>query len=383
MPERPYTLIAELTYRCPLRCAYCSNPVDFAAHRERLATEDWERVFREAEALGVLQLHLTGGEPLLRRDLEQLVAAAAKLDLYTNLITSGVPLDRTRLEQLRDAGLASVQVSIQDVTAEGTELIAGRRSFDHKLRVAAWVNELGLPLTLNCVLHRHNLSHISHVIELAERLGAERLELANTQYLGWALVNRDVLLPTREALDAARAVALRERERLKGKLELLFVLPDYYSDFPKACMSGWGRRYIVISPDGLALPCHLAHTLPGLTFESVLDRSLADIWEHSEGFLKFRGEEFMAEPCRSCERRALDFGGCRCQAFHLIGDAAATDPACSLSPHHALIEQARKRAQSAVEPPLLAVGQLTTRRDRQASSAPSFEYRRARTAAAC
>jgi pyrroloquinoline quinone biosynthesis protein E len=341
---RPYTLVAELTYRCPLRCVYCSNPLDYARHHDELDTATWLRVFGEAEELGVVQLNLTGGEPLVRDDLEALVEGARRLDLYTNLITSGIPLTRERLARFRELGLDNVQISIQDVTAAASDRIAGTRSFDRKLAVAAWVKELGFPLTFNTVLHRDNLDRVAEVIALAERLGADRLELANTQYLGWALANRHALLPTREQLERARAVAAEARRRLRGRMEVLFVTPDYYTDFPKACVDGWGRRFIVLSPDGLALPCHAAHTLPGLSFDNVRDRPLGDIWHDSPGFNAFRGEAWMPEPCRSCERRTVDFGGCRCQAFHLTGRAAATDPACRLSPDHGLIERARMAA---------------------------------------
>ena len=341
---RPYTLVAELTYRCPLRCAYCSNPTDWARHADALTTDDWLRVFREAEALGVVQLNLTGGEPLLRDDLEPLVEGARRLDLYTNLITSGIPLTRARLAGLKSLGLDNVQVSIQDVTQTASDRIAGLRAFDRKLEVARWVKELGFPLTLNVVLHRENLDRVADVIALAESLGADRLELANTQYLGWALVNRRMLLPTREQLDAARDVARMARRRLQGRMEVLFVTPDYYAEFPKACMDGWGRRFLVVAPDGLVLPCHAAHTLPGLAFDNARARPLADIWRHSAAFGAFRGEAWMPEPCRSCDRRTIDFGGCRCQAYHLTGDAAATDPACSLAPAHALVEAARHQA---------------------------------------
>ncbi|HTO13874.1 MAG TPA: pyrroloquinoline quinone biosynthesis protein PqqE [Candidatus Binatia bacterium] len=337
---RPYTLVAELTYRCPLRCPYCSNPTDWARHDDALSTEDWLRVFREAEDLGVMQLNLTGGEPLVRDDLEALVEGARALDLYTNLITSAIPLTRARLAGLAARGLNNVQISIQDVSAAASDRIAGLVSFERKLEAARWVKELGLPLTVNTVLHRDNLDHVAEVIALAESLSADRLELANTQYLGWALRNRAQLLPTREQLDRARELARAARARLQGRMEVLFVTPDYYTEFPKACMDGWGRRFLVVSPDGLVLPCHLAHTLPGLTFESVKQGSLADIWRASPGFNAFRGEAWMPEPCRSCERRSVDFGGCRCQAFHLTGDAAATDPVCKLSPDHGLIDAA-------------------------------------------
>jgi PqqA peptide cyclase len=339
--HRPYTLVAELTYRCPLRCVYCSNPLDYARHGDELDTATWQRVFAEAEELGVVQLNLTGGEPLLRPDLEALIETARRLDLYTNLITSGIPLGRERLARFRELGLDNVQISIQDVTAASSDRVAGIRAFDRKLAVARWVKELGFPLTVNVVLHQDNLDHVPQVIALAEELGADRLELANTQYLGWALLNRQALLPSREQLERARTIAAAARRRLQGRMELLFVTPDYYGEFPKACMDGWARRFLVVSPDGLALPCHVAHTLPGLVWENVRDRSLETIWNDSPAFNAFRGDGWMPEPCRSCDRRAIDFGGCRCQAFHLTGDAAATDPTCSLSPHHDLIVRAR------------------------------------------
>ena len=340
--ERPYTLVAELTYRCPLACVYCSNPIDFDRHRPELDTREWIDVITSAEALGVVQLNLSGGEPLLRKDLEQLVSCAERLSLYTNLITSGLPLERSRLADLRDAGLANVQLSIQDATAEGSERISNKVSFEHKLQVARWVKELRLPLTLNFVLHRENLGRVGQMIELAEALGADRLELANTQYLGWALLNRAALLPTLEQLSVAREQAALARQRLKGKMELLFVTPDYYAERPRPCMDGWGRRFLLVSPTGLVLPCHLAHTLPGLEWWSVRDAPLASIWQSSPGMLAFRGEAWMSEPCRSCERRTVDFGGCRCQAYHLTGNAANTDPACALSPQHELIVLARR-----------------------------------------
>jgi pyrroloquinoline quinone biosynthesis protein E len=348
--ERLYTLIAELTYLCPLRCVYCSNPTDLALHPDRLQTEDWLRVFRQAAELGALQLNLSGGEPLLRKDLETLLEGAQALDFYSNLITSGLPLTRERLARLRDAGLSSVQVSLQDTLSSESDRLAGRSSFEQKLAVMRWVKELGLPLTLNIVLHRQNLSRIAEMIALAEELGVDRLELANTQYLAWALLNRNALLPTQAQLAEAREIARAARERLKGKIELLFVLPDYYSDRPKACMSGWGRRYLLVSPDGLALPCHLARTLTGLKFDNVLEHSLSEIWRESPAFAAFRGQAWMPEPCQSCDRRAVDFGGCRCQAFHLTGNAAATDPACALSPQHDLIREARAAAEEQLIP---------------------------------
>ncbi|WP_437811883.1 pyrroloquinoline quinone biosynthesis protein PqqE [Sorangium sp. So ce1078] len=349
--HRPYTLIAEVTYRCPLRCPYCSNPMELSGAASELSTETWCRVFAEAAELGVMQLHLTGGEPLARRDLEALVRGARGAGLYTNLITSGVPLARERLAALRAAGLDNVQLSVQDADPERADRVAGYAAFDHKLAVAGWVKEEGLPLTVNVVLHRENIEHVPAIVALAERLGADRLELANTQYLGWALANREVLLPTRDQLERAFAIASSARERLLGRIEMVFVTPDYYAAWPRACMDGWARRYLHIAPDGLVLPCHAAHTIPGLRFESVRERSLAWIWREAPSMNRFRGDAWMEPPCRGCERREVDFGGCRCQAYHLTGDAAVTDPACSLSPAHGIVEEARLRAASAQPEP--------------------------------
>jgi pyrroloquinoline quinone biosynthesis protein E len=344
---RPYTLVAELSYRCPLSCGYCSNPLELDKHAAELDTATWTRVLGEAAALGVLQLNLTGGEPLVRDDLEELVAVARARELYTNLITSGVPLPRARLERLRAAGLDSLQLSVQDVDAEGGKWIAGRDCLDDKLEVAAAARDLGIPMTLNVVLHRGNIARVPQFIALAEKVGAERLELANTQYLGWALVNREALMPTRAQLADARAVAEAAIERLRGKVEVLFVRPDYYADRPRACMEGWARRYIVVSPDGTTLPCHQATSIKTLSFENVRDKSLGDIWNDSPAFRAYRGDAWMPEPCRSCDERTRDFGGCRCQAFALLGDAGATDPACDKAPSHGLIETARLGAERA------------------------------------
>jgi pyrroloquinoline quinone biosynthesis protein E len=349
--ERPYTLVAELTYRCPLQCVYCSNPVELARHKSEIDAATWTRVLAEAEELGVVQVNLTGGEPLLRNDLEEIARAARHHQLYTNLITSGVPLSRERLAALQEAGIDAVQLSLQDTTPELSERIAGVDRLAEKLETARFITELALPLTLNVVLHRENLDRVGEFIDMAERMGAHRVELANTQYMGWALANRARLLPTKEQLDRARAVALRARDRLRGKMEILFVLPDYYSDFPKACMDGWARRFIVVAPDGLALPCHGAHTLPGLDLPNVRERSLAYAWNDSEAFRRFRGDAWMPEPCKSCDKRHVDFGGCRCQAFHLAGDAAVTDPACRLSPHHGIVREARREAEAASAAP--------------------------------
>ncbi len=341
---RPYTLIAELTYRCALHCPYCSNPVEYASDTSELSTDDWLRVFTQAEGIGVVQLHLTGGEPLARKDLESLVVGARKLDLYTNLITSGVPLTRDRLAALKDAGLDAVQLSVQGVDRETSDRIAGYACFDEKMAVAAWVRELDLPLTVNIVLHRENIDRVKEAIWLGERLGAHRLELANTQYLGWAHTNRTALMPTREQLDRGREVAALARKRLEGTMDVLYVMPDYYSDRPRACMDGWARRFVHMIPSGKVLPCHAAQSITGLKFENVRDKSLGEIWESSEAMRAFRGDAWMKEPCRSCPSKSIDFGGCRCQAFLLTGDAAAADPACSLSPQHSIIEAARVSA---------------------------------------
>ena len=345
---RPYTLVAELSYRCPLSCAYCSNPVDLERRRDELGTADWKRVFAEAAALGILQVNLTGGEPLVRDDLEELVAAARASELYVNLITSGIPADGDRLGRLVAAGLDSLQLSVQDVDPAGAAWIAGRDGLEAKLEMAEAARALRLPLTLNVVLHRGNIARTADFVALAERIGAERLELANTQYLGWALVNRDALLPSRGELTSARAVADAARERLRGRIEILFVRPDYYADRPRACMDGWARRYIVVTPDGTALPCHQAASIPSLAFENVRDRSLAALWTDSPSFRAFRGEAWMPEPCRTCDERDVDFGGCRCQAMALLGDPAAPDPACARTPRHDLVLAARVRADQRV-----------------------------------
>jgi pyrroloquinoline quinone biosynthesis protein E len=345
MSPRPYVLIAELTYRCPLRCAYCSNPTQ-VQDRPALATTDWQRVLSEASDLGVVQVHFTGGEPLLRDDLEALVAHAAQLELYSNLITSGLPLTRERLAGLQAAGLCAVQLSFQAARLGSSAAIAGVDAFAHKRQVAAWVRELDLPLTVNVVLHRQNLGEVNQIIALAEELGAERLELANTQYLGWAYENRAALMPSLAQLDAARTVVAGARERLRGKMEILFVLPDYHGDLPRTCMNGWGERYVVVTPDGRAMPCHAAHILP-LDFPDLRAQSLASAWNDSDAFQKYRGTDYLREPCRSCDRREIDHGGCRCQAFLLTGDATAADPVCGLSPRHDLVVDARAAAAEA------------------------------------
>ncbi len=336
---RPLNLVAELTYRCPLQCPYCSNPLQLGAVREALDADDWARVFREAAALGVVHVGLTGGEPSARSDLPEIVAGAEAAGLYSHLVTAAVPLDPDGLAVLAERGLCSVQISLQDADAEHSDRIAGTRSFDRKQVLAAATKKLGLPLTLNVVLHRHNLDRTREIIRLARALDADRLELANAQYQGWALLNRAALLPTRSQLDHAAGV-VREECAESDRPEILFVLPDYFRDRPKPCMAGWAQQHIVVAPNGLALPCHGAAELPGLEFWNVQEHALAECWSDSPGMNAYRGEDWMPEPCRSCDARKQDFGGCRCQAFALTGDASATDPACGLSPHHAAIEEA-------------------------------------------
>jgi len=341
VPEPPMGLLAELTHRCPLQCPYCSNPLELERAAGELDTATWLRVLDEAAELGVLQVHFSGGEPTARRDLPDLVRHAAKRQLYSNLITSGVLLDERLLAALVEAGLDHVQLSFQDVETANAERIGGMVGAQAKKRAAAaLIQRAGLPLTLNFVIHRQNVEHLPAMIALGAELGAERIEVAHVQYYGWGLVNRDRLLPGRDQLEAATAEVEAARARFKGRMVIDYVTPDYYAERPKACMGGWGRRFINITPTGKALPCHAAETLPGLNFPSVRDESLAAIWRSSPAFERYRGTGWMAEPCRSCDRREVDWGGCRCQALALTGDAANTDPACALSPHHPTMQAA-------------------------------------------
>jgi PqqA peptide cyclase len=341
----PLALLAEVTHRCPLRCPYCSNPLELDRASRELATADWKRVLAEAAALGVLQVHFSGGEPTARRDIVELVAHAASVGLYTNLITSGVLLDRDKMAALAAAGLDHVQLSFQDADAANADRIAGLdRAHEKKLAAAALVRAAGLPLTLNAVMHRQNLDRLPQIVELAVRLGAQRLEVAHVQYYGWALPNRRALFPTYEALERATEIVEAARVRLKGVLTIDYVVPDYYARRPKACMGGWARQFINISPAGKVLPCHAAETLPGFDWPSVLTASLADVWYRSEAFNRYRGTSWMPEPCRSCDRREIDWGGCRCQAFEFTGDASRTDPACALAPDRPILDAARADA---------------------------------------
>jgi len=344
----PYALVAEVTHRCPLHCVYCSNAVELKHEYAELSTANWLRVLDEAHALGVVQLHLSGGEPLVRPDLEQLVERARELEFYSNLITSGVGLSPERARSLAGWGLDSAQLSIQAGDAGASDRVGGRKAFAEKERAAAAILEAGLPLSMNVVLHRLNLDQVESIIDLCVSWGAERLELANTQYYGWALRNRDFLLPTRAQLEAGRAVYERKKAALQDKMELIWVLPDYYEPFPKPCMGGWGQMHLTVSPDGTVLPCQAAASIKSLQFENVREHDLAWIWRESDSFNKFRGFEWMQEPCRNCDRRFQDFGGCRCQALALTGDASRTDPACKWAPDHHLISEAVSRAQTGV-----------------------------------
>jgi len=342
---RPYTLVAELTYKCPLKCLYCSNPVNYHEMRGELTTEEWCRAFTDAAKLGVVQLHLTGGEPVVRKDLPDLIRHARSCDLYTNLITGGTLLDEEKLLLYKECGLDHVQLSIQDTDRRTAELIAGIRSYDKKLDIARLIKKVGFPLTLNVCLHRLNIDHVPALIAQAADLGAQRLELANTAYYGWALENRSALMPTRAQFEHLEPLVKEARARYEGTMEVISTKVDYYSDYPKPCMGGWGKTYMVIVPTGEVLPCHAAQVIPGLHFDTVRNLPLTNIWEHSQGLNAFRGYDWMQEPCRSCPMKTTDFGGCRCQAYLLAKDAAATDPVCSLSPQHGIIREAIAEAE--------------------------------------
>jgi pyrroloquinoline quinone biosynthesis protein E len=351
--NHPTTLLAEITHRCPLHCPYCSNPLAMVGSRDELPTADWLRVLTQARELGVLQLGLSGGEPLVRGDVEELAAHAHALGLYTTLVTSGVGLTRARATKLRDAGLEHIQISFQDSDTTTADEVAGMSAVPQKLAAAAIVRELGFAFSVNVVLHRANLGRVGDIIDLAAELGADRLELANTQYYGWALENRRALMPTREQVAAADEVVEQAMRRHKGRMQIVYVLPDYHEKYPKPCYGGWGRFYLVVMPDGRTLPCHGATHITTLAFDTVRDRSLRWIWEESPAFQAFRGDDWMKEPCRTCPQKSIDFGGCRCQAFALTGDATNADPVCTLTPLRAIID-------SAV---------------RDATGPPSFQYR--------
>jgi pyrroloquinoline quinone biosynthesis protein E len=353
----PLWLLAELTYKCPLHCAFCYNPTNYAQNQNELSTAQWVDVLRQARALGAAQLGFSGGEPLQREDLEELVAEGHRLGFYTNLITSGVGLTEARIARLKEVGLDHIQLSFQDSTKEMNDFLSNTKTFDLKMRVAGLIKQYDYPMVLNVVLHRYNLDHVGRIIEMAAAMKVEYLELANTQYYGWGLANRALLMPTREQLTRAEAIVNDYRREFGQGMRILFVVPDYFETRPKACMNGWGSVFLGISPDGTALPCHAAKTLPGLEFPNVVDDSLRHIWYDSDAFNKYRGDAWMKEPCRDCPEKAKDFGGCRCQAYALTGDAANADPVCDKSPQHGLIENAVRQAQAGVsssqEQPLL------------------------------
>jgi len=356
MVSSPLALIAEVTHRCPLHCVYCSNPMQLAGTTAELSTDEWTSVFQQAGKLGMLHAHFTGGEPLARADLTELIAAARAAGLYTNLITSGIGLNDQRLENLVNAGLDHIQISFQDSREDAANWIAGAKAHAHKIELSRAIRRHKIAFTVNLVVHRQNLDHLDEMIAFIEQLNPERVEIAHAQYYGWALANRGALMPTRAQLERAVAIVAEAEKRLSGKMRIDSVVPDYYAQYPKACMGGWGRRLMLINPAGRVLPCHAAEILPGLSFENVREKSLDWIWQESTSFRKFRGEEWMREPCRSCERRTEDFGGCRCQAFLLAGDATLTDPACSLSPEHHIVELAVREANSgaAVSQPVIS-----------------------------
>jgi PqqA peptide cyclase len=342
--DPPIGLLAELTHRCPLQCLYCSNPLELERASAELPTSVWIDVFQQASDLGILQVHLSGGEPSARKDLEALVTGAVRAGLYTNLITAGVSLSSDRITRLADAGLDHVQISMQDTTEAGTRAVAGYKgALARKIAAAAAVRNAGLPLTLNAPVHRLNLDRLADMVELAVHIRADRLEVAHVQYNGWALRNRATLLPTRAQVKRSIDLIAAARERLQGILAIDFVAPDYYAVTPKPCMGGWGRRIMVVTPSGKMLPCHAAASIPGLAFNSVTERSLRDTWFHSPAFAAFRGTAWMKEPCRSCDLREVDFGGCRCQALALTGDAANADPVCAKSVHHAQLSRLVER----------------------------------------
>jgi PqqA peptide cyclase len=346
MVLNPLALIAEITHRCPLHCVYCSNPLELAETRGELSTQEWAEVFRQAATLGMLHAHFTGGEPLARSDLAELVARARDAGLYTNLITSGMGLSEQRLETLIDSGLDHVQISFQDSREAAADWIAGTRAHAHKIRLSQAIRRHKIAFTVNLVVHRQNLDHLDEMMAFIEQLNPDRAEIAHAQYYGWAFANRAALLPTRAQIEKAMVTVAAAEKRLAGKMRIDSVVPDYYAAYPKACMGGWGQKLMLINPSGKVLPCHAAEVLPGISFDNVREKTLEWIWKESSSFQRFRGEDWMPAPCRSCDRRTEDFGGCRCQAFLLTGDATATDPVCTLAPRHEVVASSVREANS-------------------------------------
>jgi pyrroloquinoline quinone biosynthesis protein E len=336
----PLWLLAEITYRCPLHCVFCYNPVDYAKQHNELSTEEWIRVLREGRAMGAAQLGLSGGEPLLRDDLEEIVAEAHQLGYYVNLITSGIGMTEARIKALKEAGLDHIQLSFQDSTKEMNDFLSSTKTFELKSCVAALIKQYDYPMVLNCVLHKLNIDHVGEILEMAERMEADYVELANSQFYSWAFLNRDQLLPTKEQLVRAEQITDAFREKVKGKMKLYFVMPDYYSERPKKCMNGWGNVFITVQAGGTVLPCHVASMLPGIEFPNVRENSMDWIWYDSPGFNTYRGDGWMKDLCKTCPEKENDLGGCRCQAYMLTGDATNADPVCSKSPHHHKLAEA-------------------------------------------
>ncbi|MFQ6334953.1 pyrroloquinoline quinone biosynthesis protein PqqE [Methylophilus sp. 3sh_L] len=359
--KQPLWLLAEITYRCPLHCAFCYNPTDYDKHtKNELSTEEWIKALREARKMGAIQLGISGGEPLLRDDIEEIVAEAHRLGYYSNLITSGVGLTEKRIQAFKEGGLDHIQLSMHDITEEINNFITNTKTFELKKKVAAMIKGHGYPMVLNVVIHRYNIGHVDKILEMAEALGADYVELANTQYYGWSLVNRSQLMPTREQLAEAELMTNAFRERVGNKMKVFFVVPDYFADRPKKCMNGWGEVFMIVTANGDVLPCHSARALPGLTFPNVRENGLEWAWNESPAFNKYRGMDWLKEPCRSCDEKEKDLGGCRCQAYLLSGDAEAADPVCTKSPHRHLIDEAIKDSQN----PLLREQPIIFRNDK-------------------
>ncbi len=358
---KPFWLLAEVTYRCPLHCAFCYNPTDYVElGKNELTTAEWVDALHQARKMGALQLGISGGEPLLRDDIEEIVAEAGSLGYYSNLITSGVGLTEKRIAEFKRGGLDHIQLSMHDITKEINNFITDTNTFELKKKVAGLIKEYDYPMVLNVVIHRYNIEHIGEILEMAEQIGANYVELANTQYYGWSLLNRAQLMPTREQLDKAEAITNRFRAKVGNKMKVFFVVPDYYADRPKKCMNGWGEVFMIVTADGTVLPCHSARSLPGLEFPNVRENGLEWAWNESPAFNKYRGDDWMKEPCRSCDEKEKDLGGCRCQAYILTGDSEMADPVCSKSPGHGVIAQAIEDARN----PQLAAEPILFRNDR-------------------